>query len=118
MDRLLNSVARPAFMLSIFLLMSAAQLVYDMPSNQIPLDAHPKQLPPLRIVTKRIAIVGGGTAGLTMLKTLVTELPSETRQDWEIVLFEQRDDVGGIWCSLSSTRASQCLLTGLCMQAS
>ncbi|KAH7885815.1 hypothetical protein F5I97DRAFT_1927686 [Phlebopus sp. FC_14] len=31
-----------------------------------------------------------------MLKTLV-DLPEELRADWEIVLYEQRRDVGGIW---------------------
>ncbi|KAH9000382.1 FAD/NAD-P-binding domain-containing protein [Lactarius akahatsu] len=46
---------------------------------------------------KRIAIVGGGTAGIVMLKTLVDDLPKDLTQTWEIVLFEQRDDVGGIW---------------------
>ena len=47
--------------------------------------------------TKRIAIVGGGTGGVTILKTLLADLPSETTRDWEIVLFEQRRDVGGVW---------------------
>ena len=46
---------------------------------------------------KRIAIVGGGTGGIVMLKTLVDDLPKDMTQTWEIVLFEQRDDVGGIW---------------------
>lgn len=46
---------------------------------------------------KRIAIVGGGTGGIVMLKTLVDDLPNDVTRTWEIVLFEQRDDVGGIW---------------------
>lgn len=46
---------------------------------------------------KRIAIVGGGTGGIVMLKTLVDDLPKDITRTWEIVLFEQRDDVGGIW---------------------
>ncbi|KAH8996632.1 hypothetical protein EDB92DRAFT_1840960 [Lactarius akahatsu] len=46
---------------------------------------------------KRIAIVGGGTGGIVTLKTLVDDLPKDLTQTWEIVLFEQRDDVGGIW---------------------
>ncbi len=46
---------------------------------------------------KRIAIVGGGTGGIVMLKTLVDDLPKDMTRTWEIVLFEQRDDVGGIW---------------------
>ncbi|KAH9072966.1 FAD/NAD-P-binding domain-containing protein [Lactarius deliciosus] len=44
---------------------------------------------------KRIAIVGAG------LKTLVDDLPKDLTRTWEIVLFEQRDDVGGI-CDHSS----------------
>lgn len=47
--------------------------------------------------TKRVAIVGGGTGGVTALKTLLGDLPSETTRDWEIVLFEQHRDVGGVW---------------------
>ena len=46
---------------------------------------------------KRIAIVGGGTGGIVMLKTLVDDLPRDITRTWEIVLFEQRDNVGGIW---------------------
>ncbi|TFY66911.1 hypothetical protein EVG20_g4167 [Dentipellis fragilis] len=50
-----------------------------------------------RNATKRIAIVGAGTAGISTLKTLLVDLPEEARRDWEVVLFEQRRDVGGIW---------------------
>jgi NADH dehydrogenase FAD-containing subunit len=46
---------------------------------------------------KRIAIVGGGTSGIVMLKTLVDDLPKDITRTWEVVLFEQRGDVGGIW---------------------
>lgn len=46
---------------------------------------------------KRIAIVGGGLSGIVMLKTLVNDLPKDITRTWEIVLYEQRDDVGGIW---------------------
>jgi cation diffusion facilitator CzcD-associated flavoprotein CzcO len=49
------------------------------------------------VPNKRIAIVGGGTGGIVMLKTLVADLPKDMTRTWEIVLFEQRDDVGGIW---------------------
>ena len=47
--------------------------------------------------TKSIAIVGAGSAGLAALKALL-DLPEETRQGWEIVLYEQRRGVGGVWC--------------------
>lgn len=46
---------------------------------------------------KRIAIIGGGTAGVTTLKTLLTDIPLEKRGGWEVVLFEQRAGVGGVW---------------------
>lgn len=45
---------------------------------------------------KSIAIVGAGSAGLASLKTLL-DLPIEVRQKWDIVLYEQRRDVGGVW---------------------
>lgn len=45
---------------------------------------------------KSIAIVGAGSAGLAILKTLL-DLPYEVRQGWDIVLYEQRRQVGGVW---------------------
>ena len=45
---------------------------------------------------KRIAIVGTGAAGITQLK-VITEMPAEMRQGWEIAVFEERGGVGGIW---------------------
>lgn len=47
-------------------------------------------------ITKSIAIVGAGSGGLAVLKTLL-DLPEEVRSSWEIVLYEQRRDVGGLW---------------------
>ncbi|KAI6149290.1 hypothetical protein BKA82DRAFT_1006120 [Pisolithus tinctorius] len=47
-------------------------------------------------VSKSVAIIGAGSAGLAMLKTLL-DLPVETRSEWDIVLYERRRDVGGIW---------------------
>jgi cation diffusion facilitator CzcD-associated flavoprotein CzcO len=49
------------------------------------------------VTDKRIAIVGAGTGGIVMLKTLVDDLPKDITRTWEIVVFEQRDNVGGIW---------------------
>lgn len=46
--------------------------------------------------SKSIAIVGAGSAGLAILKTLL-DLPYEIRQGWNIVLYEQRRQVGGVW---------------------
>jgi cation diffusion facilitator CzcD-associated flavoprotein CzcO len=45
---------------------------------------------------KTIAIVGAGSAGLAALKT-VLDLPLEVRRHWDIVLYEQREDVAGVW---------------------
>ncbi|KAI0061848.1 FAD/NAD(P)-binding domain-containing protein [Artomyces pyxidatus] len=46
---------------------------------------------------KRIAIVGAGTAGVSVLKVLLADLPEDATQGWDVVLYEQRRDVGGIW---------------------
>lgn len=53
-------------------------------------DALPTQSP------KSIAIIGAGSSGLAMLKTLV-DLPEQTKKSLNFVLFEQRRDLGGIW---------------------
>ncbi|GJE98093.1 NAD(P)/FAD-dependent oxidoreductase [Phanerochaete sordida] len=47
-------------------------------------------------ITKSIAIVGAGSGGLAILKGLL-DLPQDVRSTWEIVLYEQRRDVGGVW---------------------
>ena len=46
--------------------------------------------------SKSIAIVGAGSGGLAILKTLF-DLPEGVRRDWEVVLYEQRRNVGGVW---------------------
>jgi len=46
--------------------------------------------------TKRIAIIGMGPGGITSLRGLMT-LPEEMRQGWEIVAFDEREAVGGLW---------------------
>jgi cation diffusion facilitator CzcD-associated flavoprotein CzcO len=43
---------------------------------------------------KSIAIVGAGSGGLAMMKTLL-DTPEHT--SWHIVVFEERENVGGIW---------------------
>ncbi|KAF8449472.1 hypothetical protein L210DRAFT_3389535 [Boletus edulis BED1] len=45
---------------------------------------------------KSVAIVGAGSAGLAVLRALV-DLQIELHDDLDIVLYEQRRDVGGIW---------------------
>ena len=46
---------------------------------------------------KKVAIIGAGTAGLTALKTFVYDIPKPDGQRWEVEVFEQRDDLGGVW---------------------
>lgn len=49
------------------------------------------------VAEKTIAIVGGGTAGLGALKTILN-VQQQLGAKWRVVLFEQRCDLGGIWC--------------------
>ncbi|KAK4700206.1 hypothetical protein P7C70_g6043, partial [Phenoliferia sp. Uapishka_3] len=44
----------------------------------------------------RIAIVGGGSAGLGALLGLL-DLPESVKDGWDIALYESRADVGGVW---------------------
>lgn len=48
-------------------------------------------------VRKRIAIVGGGTGGLAALKTFLHDIPKALEEQWEVFLYEQRPNVGGVW---------------------
>lgn len=48
-------------------------------------------------VKKRIAIIGGGTAGLAALKTFVYDIPKAENEEWEITLYERRERIGGVW---------------------
>ncbi|KAF8905493.1 hypothetical protein CPB84DRAFT_593986 [Gymnopilus junonius] len=45
--------------------------------------------------TKSLAIVGSGSAGLAMLKNFL-DLDAFSRDNWQVVLYEEREDVGGI----------------------
>lgn len=54
---------------------------------------------------KSIAVVGGGTAGIAMLKALA-DVPEHTRRNWTIDLFEKREDLGGIWYAVLPRVAS------------
>jgi len=53
---------------------------------------------------KSIAIVGAGTGGLSALKALL-DLPTETRTNWDIVLYEKRSNVGGVWYDTKQVRS-------------
>ncbi|PCH40375.1 dimethylaniline monooxygenase [Wolfiporia cocos MD-104 SS10] len=57
---------------------------------------HDSVEPPPTEPTKSIAIVGAGSAGLGVLKAIL-DLPESIREDWEVVLYEQRRAVGGVW---------------------
>ena len=51
-------------------------------------NAHTKQ--------KSIAIIGAGSSGLSSLKTFL-DVAESASQNWELVVFEKREDVGGVW---------------------
>lgn len=55
---------------------------------------HPDLLSNVVHERKSIAVVGAGSAGLAMLKTLL-DMPEHN--SWNIVLFEERENVGGVW---------------------
>lgn len=44
----------------------------------------------------RIGVVGGGAAGLAVLKIL-SDTDELKNGDWIVTAFEKRDDIGGIW---------------------
>lgn len=46
--------------------------------------------------SKSVAIVGGGSGGLAALKTIL-DVAAEINENWDVVLFEQHRDVGGVW---------------------
>ena len=53
--------------------------------------------------TKRICIIGAGPTGLAALQA-VLESPQYSSGLWEPTLFEQKANVGGVWCrTMSST---------------
>lgn len=59
---------------------------------------------------KSVAIVGAGSAGLAMLRALV-DLQDELHDSLDIVLYEQRRDVGGIWCDPFPLLSGSLILT-------
>ena len=52
--------------------------------------------------SKRICIIGAGPTGLAALQA-VLESPQYSSGLWEPVLFEQKANVGGVWCSIMSS---------------
>ena len=46
--------------------------------------------------SKSIAIIGGGSAGLGVLQVLL-DIQGKKNLNWEVVLYEQRRGVGGVW---------------------
>lgn len=44
----------------------------------------------------RIGVVGGGAAGLAVLKIL-NDTDEIKNGDWIVTAFEKRDNIGGIW---------------------
>lgn len=62
--------------------------------KQVPLHTHHDVKP-----TKSIAIIGAGSAGLAVLKTM-KDIDPNLRYHWDIVLYEERDNLGGRWYNL------------------
>lgn len=60
-------------------------------ASRLPVAQHATTPP-----AKSIAIVGAGSAGIAVLKTIF-DLPEDVRTNWRVVLLEQRRDVGGVW---------------------
>lgn len=55
--------------------------------------------------TKRIAIVGAGATGMVQLKNLLDVFGRpEVEYDLEVVVFESKSEVGGVWYVLSLER--------------
>ncbi|KAH9850243.1 FAD/NAD-P-binding domain-containing protein [Lenzites betulinus] len=46
--------------------------------------------------SKSIIIIGAGSGGLAILKTLL-DLPAEVREGWDVVLYDQKRGLGGLW---------------------
>ncbi|KAI6149276.1 hypothetical protein BKA82DRAFT_3976986 [Pisolithus tinctorius] len=69
---------------------------FDLQQGSLPPHGEPETHRVQQGASKSVAIIGAGSAGLAMLKSLL-DLPVETRADWDIVLYEKRGDVGGIW---------------------
>jgi cation diffusion facilitator CzcD-associated flavoprotein CzcO len=45
---------------------------------------------------KKIIIIGGGAAGLASLQAVLATTEHQ-RGEWEVILFEEREDIGGVW---------------------
>ncbi|KZV69872.1 FAD/NAD(P)-binding domain-containing protein [Peniophora sp. CONT] len=77
------------FLLSLVLVLQSCVTVHARPTRdvQVTFDSPP---------TKRIAIVGAGAAGIATLKAIMN-LDNGTRAGWEVVVFEERAGVGGLW---------------------
>lgn len=101
-------VRGPTFILSVLCSSWAPSSLYDLLScpehlqQTLPLDDKDpiSELPITTGQVKRVAIIGGGTSGLAALKTFVCDIPKPDGQRWEIELFEQRNDLGGVWSVL------------------
>ncbi|KAF9455118.1 FAD/NAD(P)-binding domain-containing protein [Macrolepiota fuliginosa MF-IS2] len=78
---------------------SVPTVLFSLLSYLLPLNRHQAPLDDLYIHEahqKSIAIIGAGSAGLAVLKTAL-DISEQDNLDWKVVLFEEREDVGGIW---------------------
>lgn len=47
--------------------------------------------------TRRIAVIGAGAAGLAQAKQVLDAFKTPQEQNVELVIYESRNDVGGVW---------------------
>lgn len=67
--------------------------------------------------TPKIAIIGAGAAGLALAKQVIDAFRTSARAEMKLVIFEAKDDVGGIWSvtrSLSLRSRAKTLHTCSC----
>ena len=93
MRSFIRHVSTSKFLLYISIVVhSTRQIVFSLLGSQLPFSPGLNNVVQER---KSVAIVGAGPSGLVMLKTLL-DMPEH--ESWKIVLFEERENVGGIWC--------------------
>jgi len=76
-------------------MVNVQRLLFSFLSSNLPAQV-PLHSEHASVGSKSVAIVGAGSAGLAMLKTLL-ELEPLAHGNWNVVLFDERDNVGGIW---------------------
>ncbi|KAF8311122.1 uncharacterized protein EI90DRAFT_3005959, partial [Cantharellus anzutake] len=82
------------WMVDILMSLTIPELLRNTAGNvQLPVKAGKEVV----ISPKRIVVVGGGAAGISFLKVVREFQEQQKDLNWDVVLYEQRDDMGGIW---------------------